>query len=370
VTDYAGKKPANIVRIGNSAGSQQVAMSTDGGATWSVHRGAGTTQYGGAVAYSADADTILWSPSNSGVLRSQDQGTFTAVGSLPSGAVIAADKRNNTVFYAGGGGAFYRSTDGGSSFSAATEGLGSVNSIRDIAAHPMIAGEVWASTNSGLFRSIDYGVSFAKVAGLNDTQHIALGLGSGSTWNVYALGRGADGAKLYTSADDGASWVDIQGSQGFGALSGCRLAGSANVAGQVYVGTNGRGVLYAQGTVVGGSPTTTLATSTTVRPTSSTSGSATTSRPTPTEDFCEPEPTSSAAPSSISTATTTTSFTTVTRTTSVLASSTRTSSSATTTPAALAQHWGQCGGIGWNGPSQCISPWVCKFSNDWYSQCL
>ncbi|PFH48763.1 glycoside hydrolase family 10 protein [Amanita thiersii Skay4041] len=32
--------------------------------------------------------------------------------------------------------------------------------------------------------------------------------------------------------------------------------------------------------------------------------------------------------------------------------------------------WGQCGGIGWTGPTTCISGYTCVFQNDWYSQCL
>jgi hypothetical protein len=33
-------------------------------------------------------------------------------------------------------------------------------------------------------------------------------------------------------------------------------------------------------------------------------------------------------------------------------------------------HWGQCGGIGWTGPTVCASPYACQFSNPYYSQCL
>jgi endoglucanase len=32
--------------------------------------------------------------------------------------------------------------------------------------------------------------------------------------------------------------------------------------------------------------------------------------------------------------------------------------------------YGQCGGIGFTGPTACQSPATCKFQNDWYSQCL
>ncbi|KAF7314754.1 Lipolytic enzyme [Mycena kentingensis (nom. inval.)] len=40
--------------------------------------------------------------------------------------------------------------------------------------------------------------------------------------------------------------------------------------------------------------------------------------------------------------------------------------------AAVAQQvvWGQCGGMGWTGPTTCVSGTTCVFSNPWYSQCL
>ncbi|KAK0617291.1 hypothetical protein B0T14DRAFT_538873 [Immersiella caudata] len=350
--DYAGNKQESIVRIGNSEGSQQVAVSSNGGVSWNVHSGAGTAQFGGFVAYSADADTVVWSSSNVGVLRSQNQGTFAAVASLPSGAVIASDKRNNTVFYAGAGAEFFRSTDTGLTFAAESGALGEAKSVRDVVVHPKIAGEVWVSTDVGLFRSRDFGVTFSRVGAgsLSNTQHISLGVGSGTSWNVYALGQGKAGAKLYASGDDGLTWVDIQGDiQGFGALSACRLVGSANVPGQVYVGTNGRGVLYAKG-VVGSGPGTTLVTSSTARPSS----------------------TNSTLPTSTVT-TTKTSTTTISVTSTITSSRTSTSqapATTTTTAPKLAKQWEQCGGIGFQGLTACVAPFTCKYQNDWYSQCL
>jgi len=32
--------------------------------------------------------------------------------------------------------------------------------------------------------------------------------------------------------------------------------------------------------------------------------------------------------------------------------------------------WGQCGGNGWSGPTTCVSGSSCKYSNDYYSQCV
>ncbi|KAK3333752.1 hypothetical protein B0T19DRAFT_135672 [Cercophora scortea] len=360
--DFAGNKVANVVRIGNGAGSQQVAVSSDGGVKWNIHYGAGTTQSGGAVAYSADADTILWSSSNTGVLRSQNQATFAAVSSLPSGAVIASDKRNNTVFYAGSGSAFYRSTNIGATFSSVTGALGAATAVRDIVAHPTVAGEVWVSTDIGLFRSTNYGATFTQAGSgsLSNTHQVALGLGSGSTWVVYAFGTGAAGAKLYASADAGATWTDVQGTQGFGAISSCKLTGSGNVAGQVYVGTNGRGVFYVNVAVSGGgsgSVSSSSTSSASASKTSTTSVAATTTT------------------SSIKTSTTaiaTTSTTSAKATTLSTSTTSKTSTSSAAAPASTggAKQFAQCGGIGWTGLTACASPYTCKVQNDWYSQCL
>ncbi|RDB17408.1 4-O-methyl-glucuronoyl methylesterase [Hypsizygus marmoreus] len=38
--------------------------------------------------------------------------------------------------------------------------------------------------------------------------------------------------------------------------------------------------------------------------------------------------------------------------------------------AQTAPQWGQCGGIGWTGPTTCPSGWYCSVSSPYYSQCL
>ncbi|KAF3920505.1 Endoglucanase [Dactylellina cionopaga] len=38
--------------------------------------------------------------------------------------------------------------------------------------------------------------------------------------------------------------------------------------------------------------------------------------------------------------------------------------------AAQSQGYGQCGGVQWTGPKNCISGWTCTYSNPYYSQCL
>ncbi|KAL6228639.1 hypothetical protein BDW75DRAFT_251133 [Aspergillus navahoensis] len=56
-------------------------------------------------------------------------------------------------------------------------------------------------------------------------------------------------------------------------------------------------------------------------------------------------------------------------TTTTTTTATTTTTSATTTSTETAARWGQCGGIGWTGPTVCASPWTCTYFNDWYSQC-
>jgi xyloglucan-specific exo-beta-1,4-glucanase len=359
--DYAGNKVANVVRTGNTAGSQQLAVSTDGGATWNINYASGTTQYGGTVAYSADADTVLWSTATMGVLRSQYQASLSVVSSLPANAIIASDKRNNSAFYAASGSAFYLSSNIAASFAKAGA-VSAATAIRDIAAHPTIAGDVWVSTDVGIFHSTNYGASFSQISTtLTNTYQIALGVGStAGVWNLYAFGTGPAGAKLYASADSGASWTDIQGSQGFGAIDSCRLDGSGNVAGQVYVGTNGRGVFWAQGSVAGGGSG---GGSTTSTSRGSTASASSTSRATTSTS-------STVRLSSTSSVRAATSTTSIRSTLSTSTIRTTTSSAPPSTGTGIAQHWAQCGGNGWGGPAQCVAPYVCQVQNEWYSQCL
>lgn len=331
-----------------------ISISSDGGVSWNIDYGSDTTDYGGSVAYSADADTIVWSSTTSGVLRSQYQSTFAAVSSLPSGALIASDKRNGTVFYGAASGSFYVSTDTGSSFSKAGT-LGSASSIVFIAPHPVTAGTIYVSTDLGIFKSTDYGSSFTQVSTtITATQQISLGLpASGSTWYLYAFGAGPNGNKLYASADDGSTWTDIQGSQGFGAIDGCKLVGSANTAGQVYVGSGvGRGVYYASGSLSGGTGTGTSSTSSTVKSSTTTSSSSV--------------KTSSVTSSSSSPSTTSKVTSSTTLSTSTTATSTASGSTSTCTVSA----YGQCGGSGYTGCTVCASGSTCSAQNDYYSQCV
>lgn len=89
--------------------------------------------------------------------------------------------------------------------------------------------------------------------------------------------------------------------------------------------------------------------------------------------------TSTTTRSTTTSTTTTRSTTTTTRSTSILITRSTTSSTTTTSTTTTAQPttttqggsplWGQCGGIGYTGPTSC-SQGTCKVINPYYSQCL
>jgi xyloglucan-specific exo-beta-1,4-glucanase len=212
-----------VVRIGNdgSDGNKQVALSSDSGATWSPYSPAPDGAYGGKVAISANGDTILWRSATS-ISVSRNSGSFTAVSSLTTSSVIASDKKNGTVFYAVTGNKFYLSTDYGSTFSTTAGSLGSSTSAVKIVANTNTAGDVWVSTDTGLFHSTNYGASFTAATGV--TQAWAIGLGapktSGTYASVFAAGVVGGVTGYFRSDNTGTTWVQINdAAHGFGATA-------------------------------------------------------------------------------------------------------------------------------------------------------
>jgi xyloglucan-specific exo-beta-1,4-glucanase len=57
----------------------------------------------------------------------------------------------------------YVSTDTGKTFTK-TATLGNSRAVNQIRVHPTVAGDVWATTDSGLFHSLDYGKTFAQIS--------------------------------------------------------------------------------------------------------------------------------------------------------------------------------------------------------------
>ncbi|KAK6353656.1 hypothetical protein TWF696_005618 [Orbilia brochopaga] len=70
------------------------------------------------------------------------------------------------------------------------------------------------------------------------------------------------------------------------------------------------------------------------------------------------------------TTTSRTTLTTTTRTTTPVTTTTRSTTTSAGPSQPLQTQWGQCGGVGWTGPTACVSPLICKQLNAYYYQCL
>ncbi|KAG2015598.1 CEL6 protein [Coprinopsis cinerea AmutBmut pab1-1] len=245
--DYAGKRPNIIVRVGtgDSSSGKQVAISSDSGTTWQEHYGAADNVSGGKIAISAEGDTILWRTSGNGVLVSRHMGSFTRVTSLPSSAAIASDKLENNIFYAAAGSSFYVSTDHGTTF-VQRGSLGDSESPFQVAVNTNQTGDIWVSTDKGLFHSTDSGESFTQIEGITQAWSVSLGAPAASEdYPTIFVAANIDGIAYFRSDDAGVTWARINDEgRGFGTPSANCLVADSRVHGRVYIGTNGRGIFY------------------------------------------------------------------------------------------------------------------------------
>ncbi|GAB3153001.1 cellulose binding domain-containing protein [Micromonospora sonneratiae] len=285
--DYAGSNPAIMVRAGNFTDADRpndshVAFSTDGGANWFQGTEPGGVNSGGTVAVSADGSRFVWAPGDSGqsVVRSVGFGnSWTPVTGIPANARIESDRVDPNRFYGASGGRFYVSTDGGASFTAtAATGLPADGRFKAL---PGTAGDIWLTggeaASGGIWRSTDAGASFTKLTTITGAVSVGFGRAApGRTYPaVFTMGTVDGRTGVYRSDDAGASWVRINDDQHQYGNAGEAITGDPRVYGRVYLGTNGRGILYADRL---GGPTPTS--SPTSGPTAGPTGSPTTVPPT------------------------------------------------------------------------------------------
>ena len=70
----------------------------------------------------------------------------------------------------------------------------------------------------------------------------------GATYPAIYISAKIEGVRgLYRSDDAGASWVRINDDQHQYAYTGAAITGDPRIYGRVYVGTNGRGIIYGDG---------------------------------------------------------------------------------------------------------------------------
>ncbi|WP_089205192.1 cellulose binding domain-containing protein [Streptosporangium subroseum] len=255
--DYAETNPAVMVRSGNFADADRpndshVAFSTDGGANWFQGGEPGGINEGGTVAAAADGSRFVWAPKGVGVHYSVGFGnTWTASTGLPAGAVVESDRVNAGKFYGFNAGTFYASTNGGVSFTAtAATGLPAVGNVK-FKAVPGREGDIWLAGGetgaSGIWHSTNGGASFTKLSGVTSAVNIGFGKAApGRSYQaLYALATVGGVSGVFRSDDTGATWLRINDDQHQYGNAGEAITGDPRVYGRVYLGTNGRGILYA-----------------------------------------------------------------------------------------------------------------------------
>lgn len=300
---YAGLRPSYIAAVSSDTRAQYAPLdatwtsepasgySTDGGLTWTRFAGGKTDitrRYGGNIAVSADASSIVWmptipadyaaDPTNDGrtgddvkplnvpyVSRDNGQTWSAATGIDPGPGIhdmiwwgakraLDADLTTPGTFYlytTRGDGEFFRSTDGGATWSRAT---GTPPSSRGNDAHvfgqihavPGQAGHVWASTaQGGLWYTRDGGGSWSKAAHVQEARSFGFGKALGGGYPiVYADAKIHGTWGVWRSTDRGTTWTLTTRYPGCYYTGIDVVTGDMNLPGHLYVGFTGNGFVY------------------------------------------------------------------------------------------------------------------------------
>lgn len=279
--DYAGIAPNVIVRSGThephaTVKTATLGLSVDEGKSWLplyAPLPAGFTEtppeklgYNQSDAYidahivvTADGKTVLVMTPEA--VLSRDQGkSWNKVQGLPQDAWIVTDKADASRAYAMDvkAGVLFASHDGGAHFTPVkAEGLPAgalVMKKRDretpapLVAKPGKAGELWLASAGVLYRTTDGGAHFSRIE--SDVKISLIDFGKAAPgaadMAIYALGQKDDVVAVWRSSDNGRNWTRINGA----AHEYCRmfrtLAADKNVYGRVYIGIDGRGILYGE----------------------------------------------------------------------------------------------------------------------------
>nr|4LGN_A Chain A, Cellulose-binding, family II [Acidothermus cellulolyticus 11B] len=253
--DYAELNPSIIVRAGSFDPSSQpndrhVAFSTDGGKNWFQGSEPGGVTTGGTVAASADGSRFVWAPGDPGqpVVYAVGFGnSWAASQGVPANAQIRSDRVNPKTFYALSNGTFYRSTDGGVTFQPVAAGLPSSGAVGVMFhAVPGKEGDLWLAASSGLYHSTNGGSSWSAITGVSSAVNVGFGKSApGSSYPaVFVVGTIGGVTGAYRSDDGGTTWVRINDDQHQYGNWGQAITGDPRIYGRVYIGTNGRGIVY------------------------------------------------------------------------------------------------------------------------------
>jgi len=282
--EIAWSNPAILVKAHNAANAAGTvgSISIDSGKTWtgfakqpsgvSAASEANNWNGGGgirSIAVNADGSSIVWTAMGStGAFVSKDKGaTWTAsTGGTATAATATpvADRVNPKKMYVLdlGSGTVLTSSDAGSSFTAGgsviklddwESGNASIVTVPGYEGHLLVAGDhAWGG--GGLYFSKNSASSFTKVSSVASAFKVGVGKAApGKTFpSVYIMGKVGAVSGFFRSDDSCKTWTRINDDQHqFGTIH--HIVGDMNVYGRLFLGTEGRGIVYGEptGTSVG-----------------------------------------------------------------------------------------------------------------------
>jgi photosystem II stability/assembly factor-like uncharacterized protein len=224
-------------------------------------RGGGGGGGGGFITLSADGETLLASGGAEISISKDKAATWTPSAGLFNGARPIADRAAPGTFYAldTANAQIYTSTDGGATFSAKPVtglpqgggaarggrggGGGGRGGVKSSFARP---GELWLASGGALYHSTDAGATFALSSKNINVNNFALGKAAPGRDNpaIFATGSVGSVTGIFRSDDNGSSWVRVNDDQHQFGGSPSVMTADPRVYGRVYIGMNGRGVLY------------------------------------------------------------------------------------------------------------------------------
>ncbi len=267
--DWAGQSPLVVSRTQSPSTASTNpcnygAYSSDGGTTWAPFptcASGANNGNGGTISVDASGAMYSWTPAGNPSQYSTDGGqSWTATKGLPGYFAAVADKVTPNMFYAFGEGNFYSTTtSSGTAFTKVnssplpSSGVCNGSGCGVIVVNFAKAGDIWLPLGSnGLYHSTNAGVTWTKIAAVSWANSVAVGAASparGASQSVFLYGSPAATNVMGIYRSDNASnnpvanWLRINDDlHQYGGPT--VIAADSRVFGRVFLGMNGRGIIY------------------------------------------------------------------------------------------------------------------------------
>jgi hypothetical protein len=252
--DFEQNTPTTVVRVtdGTYGATPLGVTSTDGGLTCTAFAAVptGTTKGGGTVAIAPDGSSMVWATADtSSVWFSTNSGaTWTASTGIAPQAQVVGDRVKAGVYYGIAASTLYLSTDGGKTWISQQSGLPSGAKLVML---PDAQGDLWLVSGSGLYHNTGSASSptLTAVSGVSSANYLGFGkAAAGSSSPTLYLYGVVTSQNLFRSTNNGASWTQINDSAHSWGGGVDSVTGDMRTFGTVYVGTNGRGIIWGTST--------------------------------------------------------------------------------------------------------------------------